>query len=50
LDEAGVPAELTVGEGLLHIYPLFAHILPEGQAAIERIGAFVRDRVGAAAA
>lgn len=48
--EAGGEAELLVGEDLLHIYPLFASILPEGQEAIERIGAFVKSHTPAVVA
>jgi epsilon-lactone hydrolase len=44
---AGGDVELIVGEDLLHIYPLFASILPEGQEAIERIGEFVQTRIPA---
>lgn len=39
---AGGEVEFVVGEELLHIYPLFSCILPEGQQAIERIGAFIK--------
>jgi monoterpene epsilon-lactone hydrolase len=41
---AGGEAEFLVGEGLLHIYPLFASIIEEGQQAIDQIGKFVQDR------
>jgi monoterpene epsilon-lactone hydrolase len=35
--------EFIVGDGLLHIYPLFSCILPEGREAIDRIGAFIQE-------
>jgi len=44
---AGGEIELVVGEDLLHIYPLFASILPEGREAIEQIGRFVQERTPA---
>lgn len=47
---AGTPAELLVGDGMFHIWPLFASMLPEGQEAADRIGTFVNDRTGAVTA
>jgi monoterpene epsilon-lactone hydrolase len=44
---AGGEIELLVGEDLLHIYPLFASILPEGREAIEQIGRFVQEHTPA---
>ena len=41
------PLFVVVGEDLLHIYPLFASILPEGREAIEQIGRFVQERTPA---
>ena len=38
---AGVDVTLEVAEEMVHIWPFFAAILPEGREAIERIGAFV---------
>lgn len=38
---AGNDVDLIVGEGLYHIYPLF-NFLPEGRAATERLGAFLK--------
>jgi acetyl esterase/lipase len=43
---AGVDATLEVWEDMIHTWHLFAPILPEGQQAIERIGEFLRQRVG----
>ncbi|GHO55777.1 hypothetical protein [Ktedonobacter robiniae] len=34
-----VPVELTVWEGMWHVFQLFASILPEGQQSLEQIGA-----------
>jgi len=42
---AGVGTEFEIWEGMIHIWPFFAAILPEGQQAIERMGAFARTRV-----
>lgn len=39
---AGVAVDLEVWEEMIHIWPFFAAILPEGQQAIERMGAFIR--------
>jgi len=44
---AGGEVELIVEHDMLHIYPLFASILPEGREAIERIGRFVKARTPA---
>lgn len=40
--EAGNEARLVVEEGMVHIWPLFHRILPEGQAGVDTIGAWVR--------
>lgn len=39
--EAGVEVTLEIEEGLIHVWQMFPDV-PEAQAAIERIGAFVR--------
>jgi epsilon-lactone hydrolase len=39
---AGVAVTLEPWEGMIHVWQLCAPMLPEGQEAIERIGAFVR--------
>jgi len=39
---AGVPVELEVAPGMWHVWHLFAPRLPEGQAAIDRAGAWLR--------
>jgi acetyl esterase/lipase len=39
---AGVEVTLEIYPEMIHIFQLFAPILPEGQQAIERIGAFIR--------
>ncbi len=41
---AYVEVQLTVWEGMWHVFPVFAHVLPEGQQAIEQIGAFIRQQ------
>jgi epsilon-lactone hydrolase len=40
--EAGVAVELEVWEEMIHIWPYFAAILPEGRQAIERMGTFIK--------
>jgi acetyl esterase/lipase len=43
---AGVPVTLDVWDDMIHVWQLFAAILPEGQQAIERLGAFIRQHTG----
>ncbi|MBI5949100.1 MAG: alpha/beta hydrolase [Chloroflexi bacterium] len=43
---AGVEVTLEPWEDMIHVWHLFAAMLPEGQQAIERIGQFVRQRTG----
>jgi len=38
---AGVPVTLEVWDEMIHIWPYFAAILPEGRQAIERMGTFI---------
>lgn len=47
---AGGEAELTVADEMLHIYPLFACILPEGREGIEQIGRFIKQHTPVATA
>jgi epsilon-lactone hydrolase len=42
---AGVDVELDVWEGMIHIWPFFADVLPEGAQAIEKIGRFVKTQI-----
>jgi acetyl esterase/lipase len=42
---SGVKVELDIWEDMIHVWPIFAPILPEGQRAIERIGEFVRQQI-----
>jgi len=46
---AGVDVTLEPWQEMIHVWHFFALILPEGQQAIDRIGEFVRERVGASA-
>ena len=46
---AGVEVTLEIWPDMIHVWQLFAAALPEGQQAIERIGAFIRARTGATA-
>ncbi|WP_019875661.1 alpha/beta hydrolase [Sporichthya polymorpha] len=41
---SGGAADLIVGEGQAHVWPLFHQVLSEGQEALDEIGAFVRAR------
>lgn len=42
---ADVEVHLTVWEGMWHVFQVFAPVLPEGQQAIEQIGAFIRQKI-----
>ena len=45
---AGVESAYEEWEDMVHIWPWFAPFLPEGRDAMERMGAFIKERVGAA--
>lgn len=40
--EAGVDVELEIGEGMMHVWPYYAPIIPEGMASVEKMGTFLR--------
>jgi len=42
---AGVDVTLEVWDGMIHVWHAFAMMLPEGQQAIDRIGAWVQERL-----
>jgi acetyl esterase/lipase len=39
----GVKVTLNIWEKMPHVWPLFAHIMPEARSAIEDIGRFSKD-------
>jgi len=41
---AGVESVLEVWDDMIHVWHYFADMLPEGRAAIDRIGEFIRER------
>ena len=43
---AGVDVALEPWEDMIHVWHIFASILPEGQQALDRIGEFIRERTG----
>ncbi len=43
---AGVDVILEPWEDMIHVWHSYAHILPEGQQAIDRIGEFIRKHTG----
>jgi acetyl esterase/lipase len=43
--QAGVAVTLETWEDMIHVWQAFASVLPEGQQAIERIGAFIQTRI-----
>ena len=42
---AGVDVELQVWEEMIHIWPYFADIIPEGREAIQRMSAYIRRHI-----
>ena len=47
-EAAGVDSTLEVWDDMIHIWPWFAPFLPEGQQAMERMGDFIKEQIGAA--
>ena len=45
---SGVPVELEVWNEMIHIWPYFAAILPEGRQASERMGTFIKQHAAGA--
>jgi acetyl esterase/lipase len=45
-ESAGVDVTLHVGQGMVHAWPAFAAVLPQGREALEMTGAFLQDRLG----
>jgi len=43
---AGVGVVLEPWEDMIHVWHFFASMLPEGQQALDRVGEFIRERVG----
>ncbi|MBC7247575.1 MAG: alpha/beta hydrolase [Actinobacteria bacterium] len=48
-EEAGVSVKLDIREGMFHVWQFFAPLVPESREALERIGRFYREKVGAKA-
>jgi acetyl esterase/lipase len=44
--KAGVEVELEVWPDMIHVWHAFAALLPEGREGIERIGQYLRKRLG----
>ena len=44
-EAAGVEVQLDIWEEMIHVWPVFADILPEGRQAIEKIGDYIRARI-----
>lgn len=44
--EAGVEAQMDVWDDMIHVWHLFAPILPEGRQAIEQAGDFIKKHTG----
>jgi epsilon-lactone hydrolase len=43
--QAGVDVQFDVWEEMIHVWPFFADILPEGRQAIDSMGAYIRARI-----
>ena len=43
---AGVDVTLEPWDDMIHAWPIFAALLPEGQQALDRMGEFIRERTG----
>ena len=44
-EAAGVEVQLDIWEEMIHVWPFFADILPEGRQAIDKIGDYLKARV-----
>ena len=42
---AGVEVDLQVWDEMIHIWPYFADIIPEGKEAIARMGDYIREKM-----
>lgn len=47
-EAAGVDSALEIWDDMIHIWPWFAPFLPEGQQAMEQMGDFIKEQIGAA--
>ena len=45
-EAVGVDVTLSVGQGMVHAWPAFAAVVPEGRVALDEVGAFLSDRLG----
>lgn len=41
----GVEVELEVWEEMIHVWHFYAQMIPEGHQAVQKVGAFIRDRL-----
>ncbi len=41
----GVDVELEVWEDMIHVWHFYAQMIPEGHQAVQKVGAFIRDRL-----
>lgn len=47
-ESAGVDSTLEIWQDMVHIWPWFAPFLPEGQQAMDQMGDFIKEQIGAA--
>jgi len=50
INGAGGSANLTVWDGMPHVFPLLAALIPEGRQGVEEIGTFIRQSLSLKAA
>lgn len=46
-EAAGVESALEIWDDMVHIWPWFAPFLPEGQQAMDQMGDFIKEQIGA---
>ena len=45
-EDAGLDVTLKIWDDMVHVWQIFASVLPEGQQSIEESGQFIRERLG----
>lgn len=50
LEEAGIPCELRVWPGQVHVFQMLYELVPEARASLDAAGAFVRAQLGGSSA
>jgi acetyl esterase/lipase len=45
-EDSGVEVTLKIWDDMVHVWQIFASVLPEGQQSIEESGQFIREKLG----